>query len=116
MVVVMRGGMTAEQTRLRFGHPDQVRQFRQLFQDEISERLTDRVEEVTGRRVLTYQSQVMFDPKSSWRCSCSTTLGQAARSGRPPPDSSKARSEERRQARPPSTSRRSLAAEMRTPV
>lgn len=63
LVVVMRGAMTtAEQTMLQFGHPDQVRQFRQLFQDEMTERLTDRVEEVTGRRVLTYQSQVMFDP------------------------------------------------------
>ncbi len=63
LVVVMRGGLTtAEQTMLEFGHPDQVRQFRQLFQDEMTERLTTIVEELTGRKVATYQSQVLFDP------------------------------------------------------
>ncbi len=63
LVIVMRGGMTtAEKTMLEFGHPDQVRQFRQLFENEMTERLTTMMEELTGRKVLTYQSQVMFDP------------------------------------------------------
>ncbi len=63
LVVVMRGGLTtAEHTMLEFGHPDQVRQFRQLFQEEMTERLTTMVEELTGRKVATYQSQVLFDP------------------------------------------------------
>jgi hypothetical protein len=32
--IVMRGGLTtAEKTMLKFGAPDQVRQFRQLFQN-----------------------------------------------------------------------------------
>jgi len=63
LIIVMRGGLTtAEKTMLDFGHPDQVRHFRQLFENAMTERLTGMVEEVTGRRVLTYQSQVMFDP------------------------------------------------------
>lgn len=63
LIIVMRGGMTtAEKTMLEFGRQDQVRQFRQLFENEMTERLTDMIETLTGRKVLTYQSQVMFDP------------------------------------------------------
>ena len=63
LIIVMRGGMTtAEKTMLEFGQQDQVRQFRQLFENEMTERLTDMIERLTERKVLTYQSQVMFDP------------------------------------------------------
>ena len=63
LFIVMRGGLTtAEKTMLAFGRPDQVRQFRQLFENEMTERLTDMIEGLTGRKVLTYQSQVLFDP------------------------------------------------------
>jgi uncharacterized protein YbcI len=63
LIIVMRGGMTtAEKTMLEFGQQDQVRQFRQLFENEMTERLTDMIEALTERKVLTYQSQVMFDP------------------------------------------------------
>jgi uncharacterized protein YbcI len=63
LFIVMRGGMTtAEKTMLEFGQADQVRQFRQLFENEMTQRLTDMIEQLTGRKVLTYQSQVMFDP------------------------------------------------------
>ncbi len=63
LIIVMRGGLTtAEKTMLEFGHADQVRQFRQLFENEMTGRLTDMVEDLTGRKVATYQSQVMFDP------------------------------------------------------
>jgi uncharacterized protein YbcI len=63
LLVVMREGLTtAEKTMLEFGHPNQVRQFRQLFQDEMTERLTGMIRELTGRRVVNYQSQVLFDP------------------------------------------------------
>jgi uncharacterized protein YbcI len=63
LLIVMRGGLTtAEKTMLEFGHPDQVRRFRQLFENEMTERLTNMVERLTGRTVATYQSQVMFDP------------------------------------------------------
>ncbi len=63
LIIVMRGGMTAaEKTMLEFGHADQVREFRQLFENSMTERLTGTMEELTGRKVATYQSQVMFDP------------------------------------------------------
>jgi uncharacterized protein YbcI len=63
LFVVMRGGLTtAEQTMLRFGRQSMVRQFRQLFENEMTEVLTGLVEETTGRKVVNYQSQIMFDP------------------------------------------------------
>lgn len=63
LIIVMRGGLTtAEQTMLDFGKPDLVREFRQLFENEMTARLTGMVEELTGRKVATYQSQIMFDP------------------------------------------------------
>ena len=63
LFIVMRGGLTrAEETMLRFGQQDMVRQFRQLFENEMTEVLTSLVEETTGRTVVNYQSQIMFDP------------------------------------------------------
>jgi len=63
LFIVMRGGLTtAEKTMLDFDQHDLVRQFRQTFENEMTKRLTDMVEEITGRSVCTYQSQVMFDP------------------------------------------------------
>ncbi|MEJ7797126.1 MAG: DUF2294 domain-containing protein [Solirubrobacteraceae bacterium] len=63
LFIVMRGGFTtAEKTMLDFGQQDKVRDFRQTFENEMTERLTDMVEQITGRRVLTYQSQILFEP------------------------------------------------------
>ncbi len=63
LLVVMRGGLTtAEKTMLEFDQADTVRQFRQTFQNEMTDRITGVVEEITGRTVINYQSQVMFDP------------------------------------------------------
>lgn len=63
LVTVMRGGTTtAERTLLDAGRADVVRAFRQEWQNMMGERLIARVEELTGRKVATYQSQVMFDP------------------------------------------------------
>jgi uncharacterized protein YbcI len=63
LIVVMRDGLTtAEKTMLQFDQPDQVRAFRQLFENEMTERLVGIVEEITERKVVNYQSQVMFDP------------------------------------------------------
>ena len=47
---------------LEFGQQDMVRSFRQLFENEMTSRLHEMVEELTGRRVLTYQSQILFEP------------------------------------------------------
>jgi uncharacterized protein YbcI len=63
LIVVMRGGLTtAEQTMLRFGRENLVREFRQLFENDMTEVLTGLVEQTTGRTVVNYQSQIMFDP------------------------------------------------------
>ncbi len=63
LFVVMHGGLTtAESTMLDFGERDLVRQFRQVFENRMTERLTGIIEDLTGRKVLTYQSQIMFEP------------------------------------------------------
>ena len=63
LFIVMKGGLTtAEKTMLEFGEIDKVRDFRQTFENQMTEQLTGMIEDITGRKVLTYQSQVMFDP------------------------------------------------------
>jgi uncharacterized protein YbcI len=63
LLVVMRGGVTvAEQTMLDRGHGDLVRQFRQTYQNEMGDVLCSKVETLTGRKVVNYQSQILFDP------------------------------------------------------
>ena len=63
VLIVMRGGLTvAEQTMLDFGQHDLVRRFRQTFENEMVAELSAMIEPLTGRRVLTSQSQIMFDP------------------------------------------------------
>ena len=63
LLVVMRGGVTvAEQTMLDRGHSDLVRQFRQTYQNEMGTELVTKVETLTGRQVVNYQSQILFDP------------------------------------------------------
>jgi uncharacterized protein YbcI len=63
MMCVMRGGKTtAEDTMLQSGMKDMVRAYRQLFQNQMEERLVGMIEQLTERKVLTYQSQVLFDP------------------------------------------------------
>jgi uncharacterized protein YbcI len=63
LFVVMRGGVTtAEETMVKAGQEDAVREFRQRFENEMAERLTAMVERLTGRKVINYQSQILFDP------------------------------------------------------
>ena len=63
LMIVMRGSQTvAEETMVGFGHEDRVREFRQQFENEMTGRLTGMVEEMTGRKVLGYQSQILFTP------------------------------------------------------
>lgn len=63
LFVVMRGGfIEAELTLLKAGQADAVRAFRQQFENVMAEHLIGLVEQLTGRKVVTYQSQVMFDP------------------------------------------------------
>lgn len=63
LLIVMRGGLTvAEESMLARGHDREVRAFRQVWQDDMTEILTTMVQERTGRHVVNYQSQVLFDP------------------------------------------------------
>jgi uncharacterized protein YbcI len=63
LLIVMRGGLTrAERTMLEFGQHDLVRNFRQSFENKMTVNLTKIIEDLTGRKVLTYQSQILFDP------------------------------------------------------
>ena len=63
LIVVMRGGVTvAEQTMLDRGHGDLVRNFRQAYQNELGDELVAKVEVLTGRKVVNYQSQILFEP------------------------------------------------------
>lgn len=63
LFIVMRGGITeAEETLLAAGEEDAVRSFRQRFENIMTDRLVGTIEQLTERKVLNYQSQVMFNP------------------------------------------------------
>ena len=60
---VMSGGMTRdEETMIRGGEHEAVRDYRLRFQSVIAPELIRRVEDVLGQRVISYHSQVLFDP------------------------------------------------------
>jgi uncharacterized protein YbcI len=61
--VAMEGGLTRnEETLLADGKEDLVRSYRLSFQESVSESTMAAVAEITGRRVLTYHSQIVFGP------------------------------------------------------
>jgi uncharacterized protein YbcI len=60
---VMSGGMTRdEETMIRGGEHDAVRDYRLRFQSVIAPELVRRVEDVLGQKIVSYHSQVLFDP------------------------------------------------------
>jgi uncharacterized protein YbcI len=60
---VLEGGLTRnEETLLQAGEEALVRQVRLRFQEAVTQTICGAVEEIMGRRVLTYHSQVLFDP------------------------------------------------------
>ena len=59
----MEGGLTrSEEVLVEAGQEQAVRQYRLLFQQAMAKTVTEAVEEITGRRVLGYHSQIMFEP------------------------------------------------------
>lgn len=59
----MSGGMTRdEETMVRGGEHEAVRAYRLRFQAVIAPELIRRVEDVLERKVVSYHSQVLFDP------------------------------------------------------
>ncbi len=62
--VVMEGGLTRnEETLLAAGQADLVRTYRLRFQEAMTDTTVHAVEEILGRKVLTYHSQILFDPE-----------------------------------------------------
>ena len=64
VVVVMRGsGFTPlEKTILDSGDPERIVAMRHEFQNMMSKRFTDTIEELTGRKVLAFLSQAHVEP------------------------------------------------------
>ena len=61
---VMQGGLTRnEETLLAAGHSDLVRKYRLKFQEAMAAPTVEAVERLTGRKVLGYHSQIVFDPE-----------------------------------------------------
>jgi uncharacterized protein YbcI len=64
VVVVMRGaGFTPlEKTLMESGDPERVVEMRHEFQNVMTKRFTDTIEELTGRKVLAFLSQAHVEP------------------------------------------------------
>jgi uncharacterized protein YbcI len=62
LVCVLGDTMTTVERTLAPSDPDLVRRVRLTFQEAMADSFIAVVEEVTGRRVLTYHSQLALDP------------------------------------------------------
>jgi uncharacterized protein YbcI len=64
---VLEGGLTRnEETLLATGRETVVREYRLAFQQAVRDQFTGAVERITGRKVLDYHSQIVFDPPRSF--------------------------------------------------
>jgi uncharacterized protein YbcI len=60
---VLEGGLTRnEETLIAAGEHRLVREYRLRFQEAVATTIRTSIEEVTGRKVLAYHSQIVFDP------------------------------------------------------
>ncbi len=60
---VLEGGLTRnEETLLAAGEEGLVRQYRLRFEEAMTATVTEAIERITARRVIGYQSQIIFDP------------------------------------------------------
>ncbi|HEV7751280.1 MAG TPA: Na-translocating system protein MpsC family protein [Baekduia sp.] len=65
--VAMEGGLTPnEETLLADGKEDLVRAYRLSFEETMTAMTIGAVQELTGREVLTYHSQIVFGPARSF--------------------------------------------------
>ena len=63
LVVALKGGLTTvEQTLLDAGQEDLVREVRLRFQQAMEQNFIDAVQRLAGVDVLTYMSQIVFNP------------------------------------------------------
>lgn len=64
---VMEGGLTRnEQTLLERGHEDLVRNYRLRFQEAMEGPTVEAVQRITGRSVIGYHSQIVFNPERAF--------------------------------------------------
>ncbi|HEX8103710.1 MAG TPA: DUF2294 domain-containing protein [Solirubrobacteraceae bacterium] len=64
---VLEGGLTRnEETLLAAGQATLVREYRLHFQAVMERTTTEALEAITGRKVLGYHSQIVFDPDRSF--------------------------------------------------
>jgi uncharacterized protein YbcI len=65
--VVLEGGLTRnEETLLDAGKEDLVRSYRLAFQEAVTDVAVGAVEELAGRRVIGYHSQIVFNPTKAF--------------------------------------------------
>ena len=65
--VVLEGGLTRnEETLLEAGKEDLVRNYRLAFQEAVTDVAVGAVEELVGRRVIGYHSQIVFNPTKAF--------------------------------------------------
>jgi uncharacterized protein YbcI len=65
--VALEGGLTRnEETLLADGKEHLIRTYRLSFQETMSDATVGAVEKITGRRVLSYHSQIVFEPSRSY--------------------------------------------------
>ncbi len=67
VLTVLEGGLTRnEETLLAAGQEDLVRSYRLAFEEAMAETTIKAVEEIVGRRVAGYHSQIVFSPTRSF--------------------------------------------------
>jgi uncharacterized protein YbcI len=63
VLTIFEGGLIRnEETMLAAGEHEVVREYRLSFQQVIRDEMCGTVERITGRKVLDYHSQIVFDP------------------------------------------------------
>jgi uncharacterized protein YbcI len=63
----MEGGLTRnEETLIERGHEDLVRTYRLRFQEAMQEPTIEAVQRITGRTVIGYHSQIVFNPERAF--------------------------------------------------
>ena len=63
ILVVLEGGLSRnEETLLAAGKADVVRGYRLAFQEAVADTAIGAVQDLTGRRVANYHSQIVFEP------------------------------------------------------
>jgi uncharacterized protein YbcI len=64
---VMEGGLTRnEETLIQRGQEDLVRNYRLRFQEAMEEPTVEAIQRITGRSVIGYHSQIVFNPERAF--------------------------------------------------